>query len=74
MASLMPNNEHVIDRVIRVVGGLGLLSLLLIGPVPGWGLAGLIGIVPLATGLIGTCPLYTMLGLSTKGRSEPAHD
>jgi len=74
MASLMPNNEHVIERVIRVVAGLGLLSLLLIGPVPGWGLAGLIGIVPLATGLIGTCPLYTMLGISTKGRSEPAHD
>jgi len=46
--------------------GLGLLSLIAVGPVPGWGLAGLIGLVPLATGLIGSCPLYTVFGFSTK--------
>lgn len=70
MSSLMPNNEHPIERVIRVVLGLGLLSLLAVGPVPGWGLAGLIGIVPLATGALGTCPIYTMFGFSTKPKES----
>lgn len=55
-------NEHRVERVIRVVLGLALLSLVFIGPQSYWGL---IGIVPLATGLIGTCPLYSMLGIST---------
>jgi hypothetical protein len=65
MSKLLPNNEHPIERGVRVVAGLGLLSLLAVGPVPGWGLAGLIGIVPLATGAIGSCPVYTMFGFST---------
>jgi hypothetical protein len=67
MSKLMPANEHTIDRAIRVVLGIGVLSLLAVGPVPGWGLFGLIGIVPLATGAIGSCPLYTLVGFSTKG-------
>jgi hypothetical protein len=52
------------DKVVRIVVGVGLLSLILVleGNVR-W--LGLIGIVPLATGLIGYCPLYTVLGLST---------
>ena len=65
MSNLMPKNEHMIERAGRVVVGLGLLSLLAVGPVPGWGLAGLIGLVPLATGALGTCPIYTMIGFST---------
>ena len=65
-SNLLPQNEHPIERGIRVVLGLGLLSLLAIGPVPGWGLVGLVGLVPLATGAIGTCPIYTMLGMSTR--------
>ncbi|MEZ4317614.1 MAG: DUF2892 domain-containing protein [Myxococcota bacterium] len=65
MSDWMPNNEHPIERGVRVVLGLGLLGLLGVGPVPGWGLLGLIGIVPLATGAVGTCPIYTMLGMST---------
>ena len=64
-SSMLPQNEHPIERVVRVVVGLGLLSLLVAGPVPGWGLIGLVGIVPLATGLLGTCPVYTALGMST---------
>ncbi|HHO49893.1 MAG TPA: DUF2892 domain-containing protein [Deltaproteobacteria bacterium] len=64
----MPNNEHPIERVVRVVLGLGLLSLLVVGPVPGWGLVGLIGVVPLATGAIGSCPIYTVLGISTASK------
>jgi hypothetical protein len=65
MSDWLPKNEHPIERGVRVVLGLGLLSLLVIGPVPGWGLAGLIGLVPLVTGAVGSCPLYTVFGFST---------
>ena len=65
LSKLLPRNEGTVDRVVRVVLGLGLLSLLAVGPVPGWGLAGLIGVVPLATAALGSCPLYTLFGLST---------
>lgn len=69
----MPNhNEHTIDRIVRVIGGLAMLSLLLIGPVPGWGLVGLLGLVFVVTGAIGWCPIYATLGLSTKGDSQEA--
>jgi hypothetical protein len=59
-----PTNEHAVDRVIRVVLGIGLLSLTVIGPHTLWGL---VGLVPLLTGLVGSCPVYTMLGRSTTG-------
>ena len=55
-------NEGVIDRVIRVILGLGLLSIIFIGPKTLWGL---LGLVPLLTGLAGRCPLYTLLGIKT---------
>jgi len=58
----LPTNEHNIERAVRVILGIGLLSLVFVGPKTLWGL---IGIVPLATGLIGSCPLYTVLGIST---------
>lgn len=69
MSALLPANEHPIERGVRVVLGLGLLSLLAVGPVPGWGLFGLVGLVPLATGALGSCPIYTVLGVSTLGKS-----
>ncbi len=63
MASkLLPRNEHNIERALRVVLGIVLLSLVFVGPKTLWGL---IGVVPLTTGLAGTCPLYTLLGIST---------
>lgn len=65
MSSLLPHNVHNVDRIVRVLLGLGLLSLLFIGPVPGWGLAGLLGLVLLATAAMGSCPIYTLLGVST---------
>ncbi len=66
MASkLLPANEGSADRIGRVVLGLGLLSLLAIGPVPGWGLVGLLGLVLLVTAAVGSCPIYTLLGMST---------
>ena len=58
----MPRNEGTIDRALRIVLGLVLLSLVFVGPQTAWGW---IGIVPLATGLIGWCPLYTLIGLNT---------
>lgn len=58
----MKPNEGTIDRVLRVVVGLGILSLAFVGPQTPWGY---VGLVPLATGLIGFCPLYAMLGIST---------
>jgi hypothetical protein len=58
----MRTNETGWDRVLRVVIGLGLLSMTVIGPQTLWGL---VGLVPLATGLWGHCPLYRVLGVST---------
>ena len=62
MASLFPTNEHPVERVLRVILGLGVLSLAFVGPKTSWGY---LGLIPLATGLLGTCPLYTLLGWST---------
>lgn len=55
-------NEGTIDRAVRIVLGLGLISLAFIGPQSP---LGYLGLVPLATGLIGFCPLYKIFGLST---------
>lgn len=58
----MTLNEGTIDRVVRVALGLVLLSLVVVGPHT---LLGLVGVVPLATGLFGFCPLYRVLGANT---------
>jgi hypothetical protein len=58
----MKTNEGTIDRALRVAAGLLLLALMFTGTIGVWGW---IGIVPLATGAIGWCPLYTVLGLNT---------
>ncbi len=55
-------NEGSIDRVMRIVIGLVLLSLVVAGPHSLWGLFGLI---PLLTGVWGFCPLYRALGISS---------
>jgi hypothetical protein len=58
----MKPNEGAIDRVLRVVVGLGVLSLVFVGPKTP---LGYIGLVPLLTGLVGICPLYSLLGINT---------
>jgi hypothetical protein len=58
----MSMNEGIVDRAIRIVIGLVLLSLTVLGPATMWGL---LGIVPLLTGVLGYCPLYRVVGLST---------
>ena len=70
MGKLFPKNEHKIERGARVVIGIALLSLVFVGPQSLWGL---IGVVPLLTGLLGSCPLYTVLGMSTCPM-EPAEE
>ncbi len=62
MSNIFIRNEHPIDRAVRIVLGLVLLTLVFVGPKTLWGLFGLI---PLATGLLGSCPLYRVCGLTT---------
>jgi len=59
---MLRTNEGNIDRLIRVVVGLGLLALVFLGPETAWGW---LGLIPLLTGLFGFCPLYRMLGVDT---------
>lgn len=58
----MKANEGKLDRGLRIVVGLGLLSLVFVGPQTMWGL---VGIVPLLTGIVGFCPLYKVFGFNT---------
>jgi hypothetical protein len=62
MNKLLPVNEHPVERAARVALGLGLIAAAAMGLLPAWGY---IGVVPVLTGLIGSCPLYTVLGFST---------
>jgi hypothetical protein len=55
-------NEHNVERVLRVLLGIGLISLVFVGPQTMWGW---LGLIPLATGLSGVCPLYSVLGINT---------
>ena len=58
----MSKNIGSLERVIRILAGLGIISLAFIGPQSPWAF---LGIVPLLTGLIGWCPPYALLGIST---------
>ena len=62
MKNFLVVTEHPIERVIRVVIGLAIVSLVFVGPKTSWGW---LGIVPIVTGATGLCPLYTVLGIST---------
>ena len=58
----MTHNVGSIDRGLRIAAGLALLGLGAFGPLGWWGLFGL---VPLATGLMSSCPAYGLLGVNT---------
>jgi len=62
LENIMVKNIHSIERVVRVLVGLAVISLVFIGPQSPWGW---LGLIPVATGLIGWCPPYAMLGIST---------
>ena len=59
---MLKTNVGGIDRVLRIVVGLVLLGLTLMGTIGPWGW---IGLVPLATGLFSSCPLYSIIGVNT---------
>lgn len=61
---MFAKNEGTVDRVLRVVAGLVLISLVFVGPQTAWGW---IGVVPLVTGAIGSCPVYSLFGINTCG-------
>ena len=63
---MLKQNEGMIDRVLRVIVGLALISMVFTGLQTPWGW---IGVVPLLTGLVGSCPVYSILGLSTLKKS-----
>ncbi|MCY1668219.1 YgaP family membrane protein [Rhizobium sp. SL86] len=62
---MFAKNVGSIDRLLRIVAGLVLLSLFFIFPDASWRYYTLIGVVPLLTGLMSSCPLYSLFGLST---------
>jgi hypothetical protein len=67
MEDAMVRNVGPIDRALRIVFGLVLVAYALkLGlPDTGWNWVGWVGVVPLLTALIGSCPLYSLLGVST---------
>lgn len=67
MSKLFTHNLGMLDRGLRVAIGLGLLSLTLVGPHSLWGL---IGLIPLATAALGSCPAYSLIGLSTDKKAS----
>ncbi len=63
---MFKTNVGGIDRILRIAVGLALLAWFFLDQGAGfWHWAKLIGVVPLATGLMSTCPLYSILGMST---------
>lgn len=58
----MTANVGGIDRTLRIIVGIALLAMVFVGPKTMWGL---IGIVPLATGLFKFCPFYPLLGINS---------
>ncbi|MEJ2646209.1 MAG: DUF2892 domain-containing protein [Gammaproteobacteria bacterium] len=66
----MGKNVGGIDRAIRIIIGLGLIALVFVGPQTPWGW---IGIIPLATALMGWCPLYSLIGVKTCPASSEPH-
>ncbi|MDD2754945.1 MAG: DUF2892 domain-containing protein [Methanothrix sp.] len=63
-------NVGMVDRVIRIILGIILLYLFLVNMVAApWSyLVALIGLILLGTGIVGSCPLYSMLGMNTMGK------
>lgn len=62
---MFKTNVGAMDRMLRIILGVGLLSLVFVGPQTqlGW-----IGLVPLLTGLMSTCPIYSVFGWSSRGK------
>jgi Protein of unknown function (DUF2892) len=63
----MKKNIGNVERIVRVVLGIVVVSLAFVGPRSSWAF---LGIIPIVTGLIGYCPPYALLGIDT---TNPAH-
>lgn len=72
MSRILPVNVHPIERVLRIAAGAALIGAAYTGAIGAWGYS---GVVPILTGLLRTCPAYTLLGVSTCPirTSTPAH-
>ena len=58
----MQTNMGNVDRTIRILLGLAVLSLVFLGPRTAWGW---LGLIPLVTAAVGYCPLYSIFGIRT---------
>lgn len=67
----MKKNIGFIERVLRIVVGLGIVSLAFFGPQTPWAF---LGLVPLLTGIVGWCPPYALLGISTCCQCKTGED
>ena len=63
----MKSNVGALDRVLRIVIGIVLVSLVFVGPKTAWGW---FGVIPLATAFVGFCPAYRLLGVCTLARKD----
>ena len=59
---MFKTNVGSVDRLLRIVLGIVLIALVFVGPKTPWGW---IGVIPLATGFLRTCPLYSLFGISS---------
>ncbi len=59
---MFTTNVGSVDRLLRIILGVVLIALVFVGPQTPWGW---IGVVPLVTGFLRTCPLYSLLGINT---------
>ena len=64
----MKVNVGTVDRVVRIVLGVALIGFAAAGTIGAWGY---IGILPLLTGFMRTCPAYSLLGINTCNSSTP---
>ncbi len=70
---MFKNNVGIVDRGVRIVVGAVLIAFALgyVAPGAGYKWIGWIGVIPLLTAIFGTCPLYSLLGMSTCSVSQP---
>lgn len=68
----MTKNIGTTDRVVRIIIGIILIAFALkLGfPNTGWNWVGWIGVIPIVTALLGTCPLYSLIGINTCARGN----
>ncbi len=62
----MTSNVGGVDRILRIIFGLGLIAIVFVGPHTPWGW---IGVIPLITALVGFCPAYRLISMNTSSRA-----